>query len=390
MIELTKLAKIFEDGLNAKLNNPEIQFKIWANAGEYQNALRTGNNIYYELHANLRTTTSSNEANLLVMGVNGLTLDYVVPIQQPRTTGAQTAAELQKIKEGQYEFVEYINKAVNSYFQNATAFEMEDGDKMYSVSMQAGVCTTGVVDMISCVGNVVPGSVFIECYFLEGGLNSRNVVVTVDRKRMPFQNVRIGRANQLMQDVYAGDTTVRNIATANAFSVDADMPANADNTTKQALDFILNGDPNTVHFVNLQYGDNGPAQCNLMMFDSITNNAQGVTFSGLSLSLIQAADKPEYLSVPAAFQVGRFDMGEDAAKQISFTLSKPCSAYIAGKAYDSISALVLQTNQIDPEYFIYDSITGKYYVYMITDIPVLVIVRTPNRAQFEVIKAGEE
>ena len=29
MIKLTQLAKRFENGLNAVLNNPEIQFKIW-------------------------------------------------------------------------------------------------------------------------------------------------------------------------------------------------------------------------------------------------------------------------------------------------------------------------------------------------------------------------
>ena len=36
MITLTKLANYFEEGLNKTLNNPEIQFKIWADAGKFQ------------------------------------------------------------------------------------------------------------------------------------------------------------------------------------------------------------------------------------------------------------------------------------------------------------------------------------------------------------------
>ena len=40
MIKLTQLAKRFENGLNAVLNNSEIQFKIWAEAGEHVRAMR--------------------------------------------------------------------------------------------------------------------------------------------------------------------------------------------------------------------------------------------------------------------------------------------------------------------------------------------------------------
>ena len=42
MITVKQLAEIFENGLNNQLDNPEIKFKIWANAGEYKKPYRDG------------------------------------------------------------------------------------------------------------------------------------------------------------------------------------------------------------------------------------------------------------------------------------------------------------------------------------------------------------
>lgn len=79
MISLKELSNRFESGLNAELKtvlkSEEIQFKIWAEAGQFQKPLRDGNTITYFINGNLRTSSSANDANDLVMGVNGLTLD---------------------------------------------------------------------------------------------------------------------------------------------------------------------------------------------------------------------------------------------------------------------------------------------------------------------------
>ena len=121
MITLTQFADRFQQGLNEVLNENEIEFKIWRNVGKYQKALRDGNTVTHYINGNLRVNSSANDANDLVMGVNGLSLDFMVPIQRPRTNAKQSAEALNEIQNNQYQFVEEIVTAINSYFQKAAS-----------------------------------------------------------------------------------------------------------------------------------------------------------------------------------------------------------------------------------------------------------------------------
>ena len=124
MITLEQFADIFQRGLNAVLKKNEIQFKIWSNVGKYQKAIRDGNTVTKYINGNLRVSSSANDANDLVMGVNGLTLDFIVPLKRPRTNAKQTAEELAAIQDGQYPFVEEIVNAIDGYFQKAVSTSM--------------------------------------------------------------------------------------------------------------------------------------------------------------------------------------------------------------------------------------------------------------------------
>jgi len=172
MITLVQLAEIFENGLNGILNDPEIQFKIWATVGKKAKSVRNGNTVISYITGILQTNSSANEANLLVMGVNGLSLEFSVPTKTPRTNAEQKAAELQEIENGQYKFVDRIVSAINKYFENAQTFTFIDGEIEYGISFRAGTCLTGDVGMASQLGKNVTVSVYIECYFLQGGVNS--------------------------------------------------------------------------------------------------------------------------------------------------------------------------------------------------------------------------
>lgn len=380
MITLVQLADLFEKGLNAMLNDPEIQFKIWASVGKKKKAVRYGNTVISFITGNLQTSSSANEANLLVMGVNGLSLEFFIPTQTPRTNSEQKASELQEIENGQYKFVDRIVNAINGYFETAQTFTFKDGEIEYGISFRAGTCLTGDVSLASRLGKNVTVTVYIECYFLQGGINSKDVIVSVDGEIIPFQSVKIGRSNRLSNDVYSGDLVVKNISTASALSIDFVMPANADNTTKQAKEFLLNGDPNVAHFVRLQYGNGNVAQY-LMIFDSLITDAQGITFAGITGTFIEMVDNPLFVGVPEYFQVGRFAFSTSDYKNMTFNITN-CTGYICGKVQDMSGAVAVALSEQD---FIYDEATDKYFVYLITSTAATV---TNATATFEVIKAA--
>ena len=378
MIKLSDIANYIENGLNTVLGSVGYEFHIWADAGEMVHALRTGNSVTQWIPATLRSVSSANENNILVMGANGLMLDVAIPVKRPKTSAAETPEELEKIQNGQYPFVEEIKAVLDDYFQISQVFSESDEEEVsYTISMEAGRSQTGVVDILPVLDECLTVSVFISLTFLQGGINARNVVLNIDGVRVPLLNVTFGRANRLSSDVYSGAAVVKNIATATALSIDFSFPANADNSTKQAFLALLDGKPNIVHFVSVQIGSAYDGNY-LMVFDNLTMNAQGVLFAGVNGTLIEAVENPLMLDTPDYMQVGRFTLASSDTETLTFTATG--TAFIAGKVQEFNGA---STVELSPDDFVYSETDDTYYVYMISLAAMSV---TASSATFTVTK----
>lgn len=378
MIKLSDIANYIENGLNTVLGSVGYEFRIWADAGEMVHALRTGNSVTQWIPANLRSVSSANENNILVMGANGLMLDLAIPVKRLKTSAGQTPEELEKIQNGQYPFIAEVRAVIDDYFQLSQVFTKDDADGVsYTVSMEAGRAQTGVVDILPVLDECLTVSVFISLTFLQGGINARNVVLNIDGVRVPLLNVTFGRANRLSSDVYSDAAVVKNIATATALSIDFSFPANADNSTKQAFLALLDGKPNIVHFVSVQIGSAYDGNY-LMVFDNLTMNAQGVLFAGLNGSLIEAVENPLMLDTPDYMQVGRFTLASSDTETLTFTATG--TAFIAGKVQEFDGA---STVELSPDDFVYSETDDTYYVYMISLAAMSV---TASSATFTVTK----
>ena len=371
MITLNQLANYFEEGLNNTLNNSEIQFAVWADAGEYQKPVRDGNTVTNYIIGNLRTSTSANDATALVMGVNGLSLEFTIPTQAPRTNSTQTAAELQKIQNGQYPFIAYITGAISKYFQNSQVAQLPDDDgDQFSLSWVAGTAITGDVDIRSHIGESILFTVYIELTFVKGGISSKSVLTYIDDMAIPYKAVRHGRSTLIERDIYASNLNSKSVATSGAFSVDVEFPANSDAATKACFDFLLNGNLNVAHFVKVQFGDTNE-RLYFMTLNSVQTAAQGISILGVTASFLEVVDNALALNVPDSFQVGKFTLSSSNIKSITFTPSVSCLAYIAGEALQ-FSAGQAQTIEISPSTIQYNDDTQTYEVYLFTNIAVSV------------------
>lgn len=366
MIKLEQLANYFEEGLNAQLTNDEVQFKIWAEAGQHTGAHRSDNKLIYYLDGNLRTSTSANEANDLIMGVNGLSLDFAIPINPPRTNAAQTTEELAKIKDGQYPFVQYMVNAINSYFQKARAIMLTDGSgNKFTVAFQAGTAVSGDVDMFPNIGNAITVSVYIEVYFIEGGINSKDVIVYFNDGdgAIPFMAARYGRTPVLQTDVYSGSLISKSLITSTAFAIDIDFPLNSDNFSKSYLNYLLTGEPNEAHFVNVVFG-NAAQELFLMTFNAVQSSATGISIAGGSASLVEVVDNPEAVNIPDGYHMGRFILPNSQIELLTFQFGAERNVFIAGEARVINGTVNIP---VSPKDIVYDDTTDKYYVYMIVN-----------------------
>ena len=348
MITLVQFANIIENGLNTALNNSELQFKVWASAGEMTKALRSGNTVTHWIPCNLISTSSANEGNILSMGANSLSLDIAIPLKEPKTNATQTASELAKIQNSQYKYVDYITGIVDNYFQIAQVIQENDASGVsYTISMSAGRATTGVVDILPVLDNCIIISVFISATFLQGGVNARDIVLTIDGVQVPVTTQSIGRTNKLANDVYNGSQTVKNIASATALAIDFALPANADNTTKQAFLTLLQGQPNLAHFVQLSVGSLYDGNY-FMMFDNLVLNAQNVLFAGITGSLIEVVDNPLMLNFPDYMQVGKFSFATSGITQNPYYFKYTMTASSQDLLPTSINTVFYYAGQVIP------------------------------------------
>ncbi len=371
MISVKQLAEVFENGLNEVLNNPEIQFKIWASAGKYQKPQRDGNTVNYEIVGNLRTSTSANDANsVLVMGVNGVAIEFMVPVYPPRTNAKQTEAELAKIKDGQYPFIEYICNAINGYFQTAKSLSLTDEEgNAYAVAFAAGTVIPGAVDIQPGVGNALPVTVYVQVYFIQEGTNSKDIKISVDGQLMPFQGVRIGRTGVTERDVYAGETVSKSLNSSTVFSVDADFPASVNPATDASLSYLLDGEPNTAHFVNVEWSTGVQ---NLFFMMQVTGQAAiaGISVVGLTASYTEISGNSAVYTLPQGFKTVRFTFNDSSAQTLSFTLSEECETFIAGiGAAKRDGAQSVSLNSLS---FEWNEEAGVYAVNMVVDKSVTV------------------
>lgn len=339
MIKLTQLTDIFEAGLNSSLSKvigtDNVQFKIWAEAGEHQKPKRQGNEVTYFIEGNLRTATSANDANALIMGVNGLSLTFSVPIQQPRTDANQRAEELQRIKDGQFPFIQKVASVLNNYFQLARAIildDLDDSTKRYSVAFRAGTVIPGSVDLSSVLNNHILMDIYIEVYFIEGGISSKDFLVYFDNSIIPFQAVRCGRSPMVERDVYSGDTVSKNVVTSTAFAIDVDIPANSDKFTEACLEYLLNGEPNVSHFVNVNIKNTDYSKLFFMTLNNMQSSATGINIVGCSASLMEVVDSAQGINIPKSYMAVRVTVVRSGgfAPQVSIKINKAAYSYIKG------------------------------------------------------------
>lgn len=388
MITTEQLANLFEDELNALLDYENLSFKIWANAGERQRALRQGNDVFSYITGDIKVSASSITANRLIMGVNNLTLEFSVPVKPPKTKATQTADDLAPVRDGQYWFVQYIMGILAGYFQKYQAFEMQDESGVnYGVGLVAGVSIPQGINLDAWLDNYLPVSVYIEANIVQGGIISLNIGVEMDSEPLPFQSFTPDRTGVLAPDVYSGSDVSKVITTSSAFAAEVSVPTNTVyDSSAFAVSYLLHGDPNTAHFLKIKWGsaDDADTALYLVSFTRATGGMQGVTIASVTFRLAEVQDDMELINVPSGFQVGYFVLDSSDVSSLAFAVSGDCLAYIAGKAYEMEGSKQI-TVAVAEQDIVYDEDSDEYRLYLITSQQV---TATASGYTFEVLNNG--
>lgn len=404
MISIAALAYTLENELNKIAKNGSYEFRVWANAGEYIEPRRQGNNVIYTINCQLTPATTAIEANIIEMGVFGVRLEVFVPTEIPHESLTQTDANLAKIQQDQIAFVMRVANLLTDYFAASKLISVMDKGVTYIFAMTGSVAVPEDINLYASVGEAVPLSVDISLSYVEKGINAFNVKLLIDGERIPYLMFNPSRTSALSTDVQSNDSEQKSVVTSSVYGIQFTAPASTRNFALAAVyDFIADeSEAKTAHFVEIDW-DEQRADYYLMFISSANITAQGIDFAGLNVSLAKIYNNAELFSYPSSYSSGNFISDTSADANLTFTLSTtftvntyttppeqyPFYFYIAGKAYSfPVQLQSYQNNngvyaatysgtlnfntpaEISAEDYTYDESTGKYKVRMITSQPI--------------------
>lgn len=326
MITMPTLAAYFENALNALIPSGEnYQFKIWAEAGNFLKPYRlpNSNSTIYPINGQLSVNSSAVTPNALVMGTNGLTLEFLVPVLPPRNSLTQPDSELAPVQDGQLYFIQQVSQILLDYFVRPIKDDITDENgKSFSVAIYSGVSISGVIDQFTQVGQAMPMSVSMTLNFGEGCINGLNINVYMDGELLPYLTLDPSRSAQLTTDLQSNTTVQKHLATSSAYGIQFTVPSTIANAGTMAVyDYIAANVPaNEAHFIEIEWGD---ARDNvyLMLFTSANASVRGAEFAGLNANMGEAYENEEYFSFPAAFTVGTFVSSTSMATTVNFIVN---------------------------------------------------------------------
>ncbi len=361
MINSLWMKSFLEDGLNAVMDIENTEFRIVSDIGEYKESERIENTVINYINAVLTTSPSANETanGGLVVAIEQFALRVIVPTIRIKTTPTE---DPQSWENGEAVYVQKIKSIIDDFFKSNTNTEMTEGDNIYSLGFTYSMSGTGNPAIEPLVGECIDFIVNIAVTVVQNGINSMDVIVTVDGKRVPYQKALPNRTAVQTSNVFSSDPAAKILETSTIFALDVETPALK--TISSAGHWLLYGEVNEAHIVGMTYGEE--KRYFLLQFVNSRGLSAGVANIGESYGLSECAYMPDMLDFPDAYTVTEqtFD-----TVPTEMTVSVPNDGtYICLFPDSTISEMTAgssKTVDIPDSGLFYDEASEKYVAYFI-------------------------
>lgn len=318
--------KTFAENLQTKLNQnlQGLTFAISPDLKTFEKSLRIRNSVKEKING-LLTLQSSDLSNLtdgqlfatiscrlqVIFGLKGgEDADYDKEIIDPET------GNVVDIIEGNISKVERVRDAISAAFQKNTQETMSELVAENGLEIQKNylVCTlyqfieTGNRDQVQYLGDSMTFTAYISYMIVENGINTHDIVYTLDGNIIPFQTNTAYRSPTMNANVYANsfNGAVKNIASQGVFTISFQLPALQNKTTREMFKWLFGGELNTVHLLNIRYPDTREVTVeNNYLVTFGENNASGETIKniGQQMTLVECVDDYEIVNIPTTFYI---------------------------------------------------------------------------------------
>lgn len=297
MIRVQELASLIDDALNAELNRDEgngeykkypylnskwgrYRFNVVADTADYKRPEREGNTVTYFIQGNLLLvgnnveSTQSGRINASLQ----TTLELLVPIIDAED------------EDGNKELVSSVRSLLDSVL---TTNGSGGKDKTIQYGYQYNIAVSGARATVPMIGDSFIFSIEIEWYFIEGGINSRDVVLQYEASIIDYTAFGIRRATTQESDVPSDSQngSAKNVDLASVFTLNIAMPLLDTGFCQICTEYALG---NRSIGKDLRISISFPGTATKFMYLSISEasiNVEGVMNASLSVTLTEAMDE---------------------------------------------------------------------------------------------------
>ncbi len=322
MLELSSLAEKIEDILNTQLsinqqsentllanNRVKYQFRVYTDIGEHKGfdyldpkgeiSLEKTNNIVRYIECILTQNDSSVESVNFVNIVRDTELEICIPLNDIELIDNKNSVvnEIRSIIDTAFS----KNRNINATFDGVN----------YEFSMEYSLSNTGERTNRTYIGDSVTLVAYINFYYVEAGLDSSLIVLTIDGALINPIRMGISRGLTQQTNTYSNDTRAvgMNTPTSSLFSINFDLVARTKYANfNEMYKYALTGKstdsngyqkPNVAHFVNIAFlqrniidgelnGYSVAAETNkLMNFETIGISKQDPLIASMSVTMTE-------------------------------------------------------------------------------------------------------
>lgn len=292
MVTVENLAKKIQSDLNAAMEAYDAElkaferctyrFNLCTDTGTFRRARRENNAVESYINALVSVVDSNVESTQgckrnISLNVR---MEFLVPVMPD--TGEEETPEL----------VKTIREIFNTYFAQNTYGTFEWEQNKYEYGAVFSIAASGVREQNTLIGDSFTFVVYGNYFFMQDGLNSRNVIlkiegVPVDYTLLGFRRGSDQEAN-VPSDTENGATT--NITTGTVFSINFSAPVFTDALQKRINDYSLRGkvEPLLVELIFPEKDNEKNVELFNMVINSVETNMQQVSPVTCSVALVES------------------------------------------------------------------------------------------------------
>lgn len=323
--------KTFAENLQTKLNNnlQGLTFSIKADSKEFDKALRIGNTVKERINGllTLQQSDTSNLTNGELFATLACRLQVIFTLKggagdEDKEIIDPDTQQVVDVIEGNNSYIERVRDALSDAFQVNTQETMTDSaGKSYLVCTLYQLVETGIRDQQSPIGDCMSFTAYISYMLVENGINTHDIVYTLDGNIIPFQTNTAYRSPTMDANVYSGSNgAAKNLASQSLFTISFQLPALQNAVTRLMFAWLFGGELNVAHILNIRYpnfaGANFEESNYLVTYGE--NNASGETIKnvGQTLTIVEIVDDYEIVGIPDTYYI--YERTGAAVNSLSF------------------------------------------------------------------------